>query len=178
MDTKKSKLLSILIHKIYKKDIGWNAYAWDIKHYSGIGGENSYTTKLSKLTNEQVLEYYLNNQTTFDYVYEFCKQYKSILSGKIPISLFVFAFYNLHKIDVVVAEEFFGKLATGEKLTVNNPIYHLREKLIGLLNSKTQKIPPFQYEILFNKAWNAYRKGEKMYKLYVSINETKIPKPI
>lgn len=176
--SKKAKRLAALIQKLYSFDTGRIGTAWIDKTLIGVGGGDRYLNVRAKLTNQLLIEYYNKHKVELDDVYDFCVKYEKNIISVIGFSLYLLMFYTLRKKHILDAEEFCRLLATGEMLTVTSPIYLLREKFMGLKNSKTEKIPGWHYAALTFKAWNYFRKRIPMQKLFISINEKEPVRPI
>jgi len=68
------------------------------------------------------------------------------------------------------APEFFKKLQTGEMLTVTNPIYLFRARMVADKQSKA-KLPTREILALLIKTWNAYISGQTFKVLRWSVEE-------
>jgi hypothetical protein len=64
-----------------------------------------------------------------------------------------------------LAERFFDELEHGLNLSQDNPVYHMRERLLSNRQSKA-KLPQLNLVALFFKAWLAYRDGRPMQRLF------------
>jgi hypothetical protein len=167
LQPKKAIRISSLINRVLKDNYGMLSTAW-----------NPAIHKRVNTTNHDILKYYQHNKQELDDIYEFCAKYENKISKVIPMPVYLFIFHKLRKINIIQAEEFCSKLATGNMLSGDDPIYQLRERLITLRSSKTEKAPGWHYSAYTYKAWNAYRKGKKIQKLYIAHNETGPVKPI
>jgi len=76
-----------------------------------------------------------------------------------------FCFWAFAEQDRKLAERFFDELAHGLNLSQDNPVYHLRERLLSNRRSKA-KLPQLELVALFFKAWLAYREGRPMRRLF------------
>lgn len=64
-----------------------------------------------------------------------------------------------------LAERFFDELAHGLNLSPDNPVYHLRERLLANRRAKA-KLPQLEIVALFFKAWIAYRDNRPLRRLF------------
>lgn len=76
-----------------------------------------------------------------------------------------FCFWAFAEQDRKLAERFFDELAHGLNLSQDNPVYHLRERLLSNRRSKA-KLPQLELVALFFKAWLAYREGRPLRRLF------------
>lgn len=79
--------------------------------------------------------------------------------GIITPGLAAALYYRLYAIDATAAEDFFARVGTGENLSMDNPIYRLRERL------RRNRGVRFDRKIeaaLIIKAWNAWRTDRKI----------------
>ncbi len=85
------------------------------------------------------------------------------LSFQKILSLSVIAGYKylMAERDVVASEDFWRKVCTGLGLEEGSPIIALRNKLMQDKMSKAS-LPATEKKAIIFKAWNAYRKGEKV----------------
>lgn len=83
---------------------------------------------------------------------------ENILTKKIGGSLY----YIFAGIDRYLANDFFTKLLTGERLTATSPVYHVRKVLIKDKMSKETTMKN-EYKIKYIiKAWNDFRAGKQL----------------
>lgn len=176
VDSAKSGYLSSLIQKIHSLNKNKIGTAWH-KHIPTPNARDAGSANYS-LTNQDVLNFYLDNKDEMDNVYLFCFRQKNQASKIINFVLYMLVFYVLKKININDAEDFCTSLATGEMLPGNHPIYLLREKLIEIKNTNKDKIPNWHYPALIFKAWNAYRRRQSLQRLYVGQNEQQPVLPI
>ncbi|MFT3727152.1 MAG: hypothetical protein QM759_04945 [Terricaulis sp.] len=73
--------------------------------------------------------------------------------------------YVFSQKDAVQADEFFERLMDGVELTLTNPIYHLRERLIKIRASHRVRVAEAERVALTIKAWNAYRENRPLQQL-------------
>lgn len=73
-------------------------------------------------------------------------------------ALAVYLHWRLARIDTGMAEEFFGRLYSGENLISGNPILTLRNRLMG----ETPRLGTKLCVIFVFKAWNAWGSGESL----------------
>jgi len=176
LSTTKARKLAPLLRKINYETIGYKGSAWSAN--SGVYTAHTYVSVRDYLTNQLMVEFYINNQQEIDDVYDFCIQHDKKVRKVISFPLYMLAFYNLRKINLKEAESFCEKLATGNIAEPDSPVYLLREKLLHLKNSMTDKVPSWHYPALIYKAWNYYRRRKPLVKLYISVNEKEPVKPI
>jgi hypothetical protein len=82
-----------------------------------------------------------------------------------PPSVLGFCFWAFAQQDRKLAERFLDELEHGLNLSQDNPVYHLRERLLSNRQSKA-KLPQLNLVALFFKAWLAYREGRPMQRLF------------
>lgn len=169
----KAQKVAALISRIYRLESGRVGTAWNVK----TGDNAGYMRKRKRMTNQMVVEYYQTHKAELDDIYEFCAKHERRVKKVMLFGLFLFVFYNLRKINLLQAEEFCAKLAAGDMLSHEDPIYHLREKLIMLKASDTTP-PSWHYPAYIFKAWNMYRKGGKMKRLIIRHDEVEPVIPI
>lgn len=77
---------------------------------------------------------------------------------KVPVSKTVagFCWFIFAEQNPTVTERFFADLASGQNLSNDNPVYHLRERLINNASSRGKFDTPYLVALFF-KAWNAYK---------------------
>jgi len=126
--------------------------------------ESGYRKQIAKrelATNATILSFYEKDPDTFRVLTATVKR-----EGKyIPLAPSVLALchYILEERDVNDAEEFFARLADGQGLFKNDPIYELRERLRDLRDERGAGHRYIAYTLaLVIKAWNAYRQNEKI----------------
>jgi len=175
VEVKKAGYLAPLIKRIWAQSKE-QATAFSLQHagMSRFGREYGRRT----MNNQMIVEYYQNHKEVLDSVYGYCAPFLQKATNIMQFSLFLLVFYTFRKINIVDAELFVKKLATGADLSDNDSIYHLREKLISYKNSETEKITALHFQILVTKAWNAFRKRTPIQRLAVYKTETKAPKAI
>ena len=89
-----------------------------------------------------------------------------LLGKKIaPPRLVGFCYYEFAAQNSEVAQRFFEELAHGLKLSPENPVYHLRERLLSDRQAKA-KLPQLEIVALFFKAWVHYRENRPLRKLF------------
>lgn len=72
--------------------------------------------------------------------------------------------YIFSKKDDVLCDTFFQALSSGEALTDQDPVFHLRERLIRARMQRPGMIEPAVVELIV-RAWNHTRRGTKLTKL-------------
>jgi hypothetical protein len=83
-----------------------------------------------------------------------------------------FFHYTLGRVDQKLRDTFFDGLAFGVGLSKHDPVYMLREKLIGDRASQSA-IGPYERRALIIKAWNAVYSKEKISGLrFMSVGPT------
>lgn len=88
-------------------------------------------------------------------------------------------YYTFSKIDTGDADDFFGRLSSGEGLERGNPILTLRNSLIGIKSERGVRDQAY-IGALAIKAWNKYRTGAESYTLRFvpgGANPEKFPEP-
>lgn len=89
-----------------------------------------------------------------------------LLGRKIaPPRVVGFCYYEFAARDCGIAGRFFSELAHGLNLRLDNPVYHLRERLLANRQAKA-KLPQFEIVALFFKAWLSYRDDKPVRKLF------------
>lgn len=79
-----------------------------------------------------------------------------------PTSLVALAWWVFGGIDQEDADFFFARLTDGQNLAAGDPIYELRKQLASMReNVKGERNQRYQMALTI-KAWNAYRRGEKI----------------
>lgn len=122
-------------------------------------GTRSNQNADTRVTNSDILDFYLENQDIGRHVTESGKLYDDF--GKVlPLSRIAAYRYLMSEKSVTSAEEFWDKLCMGIGLDKNSPIWVLRKKLIEDKYSKTSLSPTGRLALIY-KAWNKFRKGEE-----------------
>ena len=76
--------------------------------------------------------------------------------------------YLFHSVDTADANDFLGRLAAGEGLYKEDPIWHYRKQMVERKSKPLdKKISRRNIGALGIKAWNMYRQGEEVNKLFV-----------
>ncbi|MCC6392617.1 MAG: hypothetical protein IT167_18600 [Bryobacterales bacterium] len=89
-----------------------------------------------------------------------------LLGKKIaPPRLVGFCYYEFAAQNRDLAQRFYLELAHGLKLSPDNPVYHLRERLLADRQAKA-KLPQLEIVALFFKAWMYYRENRPLRKLF------------
>lgn len=83
-------------------------------------------------------------------------------------------YYIFHKLDPLDAEGFFGRVGTGAELTLDSPIYRLRERL---RRTRGVQLSRRIEAALTIKAWNAWRRNRPLQALGWREDEA-FPKPL
>lgn len=90
-----------------------------------------------------------------------------------PLSVVAICHYLFARQDADLSELFFDALETGTGLRVLDPVYQLRERLIGAISGSGRKIGSHELVALYFKAWIATREQRTMKMvLRWSISET------
>lgn len=76
-----------------------------------------------------------------------------------------FCYYQFAAQNHGLADRFFAELASGLNLMPDNPVYHLRERLLTDRQAKA-KLPQLDLVALFFKAWLFYREKRSLRKLF------------
>ncbi len=76
-----------------------------------------------------------------------------------------FSYWAFAEHNRTLADRFFDELAHGLNLSPDNPVYHLRERLLANRRAKA-KLPQLEIVALFFKAWLHYRDGRPLRKLF------------
>ncbi len=76
-----------------------------------------------------------------------------------------FCYYVFAAQSPTLAERFFDELAHGINMQQDNPVYHLRERLLTDRRAKA-KLPQFEIIALFFKSWLFYRENRPLRKLF------------
>lgn len=79
--------------------------------------------------------------------------------GLAPPRVLIFCYYLFSAQNQDLADRFFGQFESGARLTQDNPVYILRERLRTNSISKA-RLPLLEIVALFFKAWNTYRAGK------------------
>lgn len=85
--------------------------------------------------------------------------------GDMPASLIGLAWWVFDAIDREDADHFFTRLSDGQNLSSGDPIYELRKQLASMRNNVRGERSQRYMLALTIKAWNAYRRGEKVLQL-------------
>lgn len=97
--------------------------------------------------------------------------------GLVPSATLCGLFYIFAKKDDDMADDFCDKLITGASISIDNPIYVVRQKLIADVRA-TKKMKPLHKIALICKAWNHYRNGKKLTQFGWDPIKEPFPKPI
>lgn len=92
--------------------------------------------------------------------FEHAQRGVGLVRGVITPGLAMALYHRLYLIDATAAEEFFSRVGTGENLSMDHPIYRLRERLYG--KSRGMRLERKVEAALTIKAWNAWRADRKM----------------
>lgn len=134
---------------------------------------SSNAKKNVALTNAMVSEFFDKNKESVK---------ESISAGFIkgntlfPGTLLAGLHYEFKKLSHSLADEFIWKVATGEKLEVNTPIWLLRRVFISDQRS-IKKIPRLAKTALICKTWNIIREGKKITILKWDWKKEGFPRP-
>jgi hypothetical protein len=174
---RKASIISALIKRIIMEKRGRRNTMWST---SGNASQGHLANYRSKVTNQEIIDYYKANKNILDHRYDFSINLYEKVIKILDFARFIYAYSILSEIHIFDAEIFFTKLATGLNLGEDDPIYVLREKLIDIKSKSTdiEKIPGWHYWALIVKAWNLYRKGEKAKLIYIRSREKDAQKPI
>ncbi len=91
---------------------------------------------------------------------------KRVAHLRIPSSVACFVHFMASRYDAERAEEFFSALVDGAGLSPGNPVLALRERMFNfMVASKATRLQPGYVCALMIKAWNAFVRGQPIYKL-------------
>lgn len=82
-----------------------------------------------------------------------------------------FLHYQFAQRDAELADRFFTALESGANLSTDDPIYHLRERLLQMRSNSQKRANETFVMAVMIKAWNVYRTGGKMTQLRWRIDE-------
>lgn len=150
-------------------------FIMNFKRGQYISATQSQTKRASSaITNSDVSDFVAKNLTSLNdsYPFGYAKENKLL-----PCGLLASLHYILKGISQIEADDFCWKVAKGENLTKENPIYLLRQKLLNDIRSN-RKMSKTERLALVLKAWNLYRGKKKVSILkWESVREA-FPKPI
>lgn len=135
---------------------------------------NHKSTKATKITNYDVSEFYRKHSDSLEYSLSVGWNNKNKI---IPGSIMAGLHYCLKDINFDDATAFIKSTIDGINLGKTSPIFVLREKLIANM-SNTLKMPAAMRLAIIIKAWNAFRKGRVISKLYYDGTKEDFPKAI
>jgi hypothetical protein len=90
----------------------------------------------------------------------------------IPMSCGITLHYQFRQKDPALADIFFDAMATGESLKKSDPVYRLREQMLGRGRGRAKRLAPGVVMALTIKAWNATRKGRPLQALQWRVDES------
>lgn len=134
----------------------------------------THTKRNAFITNATVLEFVQKNK---DSVLE------SIAAGFVkentlfPATLLAGLHYEFKKLDREAADDFMWKVATGDKVGVNTPVWLLRRIFMNDARS-VKKIPRLVKTALICKTWNIVRQGKTVTILKWDWKKEGFPKPV
>lgn len=130
--------------------------------------------RAARITNNDVSEFCQKHHEGLyeSYPYGFNKQNK-LLPGVTLASMH----FVLDGIDSSMADDFCHKIANGQDISTDSPIYLLRQRLTQDLRSR-KKTPALERLALICKAWNLYRAKKKVQILKWDSVKEPFPKPI
>lgn len=139
----------------------------------GYAAHNKVSSKI-RISNADISKFVTRHKSkVYDSLeYGFNKQ-NNVVSGVLLSAMH----YVLNKINSVQADDFCWKLASGENLTKESPIYVLRTLLFENIRSR-RKIGALEKIALISKAWNAYRKNQIVKVLRWDFPKESFPKPL
>jgi hypothetical protein len=106
----------------------------------------------------------------FDAAYHGSKAARGVITPGLGMALY----YILQKLDPLDTDGFFGRVGTGAELSLDNPVYRLRERL---RRTRGVQMSRRIEAALVIKAWNAYRRNRPLQALGWREDEA-FPKPI
>lgn len=133
-----------------------------------------YSDAASKVTHAKISEYAEENLDSITESMRFGFDKENKIVPPVLLSAMHFIFKSINSND---ADEFSWKLASGANLTKDNPIYVLRQKMIMDIRQQ-KKIRSLEQLALFCKAWNLYRKNQRVSTLKWDGLKDPFPKPI
>lgn len=158
---------------------GHDLIGYAISNSIGGGGSTSdkHLNKLSLISNVAISDFYHKNSKAVQESLEYGYSQENKLTAPSILSGLYFICRRKGKED---ADDFFHKLTTGEKLSLNSPIYVLREYLLRTGRVTVRTRDKYTTIAMVCKAWNLYRIGSKRSDLHsISFNRLKesFPRP-
>lgn len=117
-------------------------------------------------TNSEIVDIYKDHPGIADAV-----RAASRVSTLIPISVFAALYYIFTMKDPDIAESFLNKLQTGDNLSPDSPILHLRNRMVTKKKNPSHRTERFLIAGYVIKSWNAYRQNKPMQRLTMSFEE-------
>lgn len=129
--------------------------------------------QLIRVTNEEVLKFVQNNYKSLSESIPEGFNSDNKLFSKSMIAALHFLFKQLNKKD---ADEFCSRLLCGDNIVKTDSIYHVRSLFTTAARTRL-KISRYEAAGVLCKAWNHYRKGEKVLKsIRFNAKKEKFPK--
>lgn len=143
--------------------------------YSWAANNKGQSSQRVYVSNQDILKYVKDNSENLD---EIIRDFQKTAKGfkYLTVSLMAGLYILYSEKSQRYAEEFFEKLTKGDSLSVTNPIFLLRERLIRDKTAK-RKMMLLERLGLCVLAWNAFRESKKLASLVFNENE-KFPRVI
>lgn len=128
-----------------------------------------------RFSNAETLAFVTRNPDLIDAI----ELMATIGTTPLPASVADYAFYRFSLLDADAAYSFFTKFALGADLERGNPILTLRNRLLGGYGADRKISREEQLSLTF-RAWNYWRKGERIFRILSNRHGKKIeiPEPI
>ena len=141
---------------------------------NGTYSKNSGDGKL-KATNKAILEFVETNPELYE-IGVYCQNHIYQNFRMIPLSSLAMLYYVLSKKNQTKTDEFFEKYSSGIDLSQNDPIRHLRDRLIKDRINKS-RLNLRDKTALMIYTWNNFIQGKKITQLLLP-RDYQFPKPI
>ncbi len=141
---------------------------------SGIFSKTGGHTRLTA-TNKSILEF-VENTPDIHEISAYCQNHIYQNFRLIPLSTIAMLYFILSKKNQTKCDEFFGKYASGIDLSKNNPIRHLRDRLIKDKMNKS-RLNLRDKTALMVYTWNNFIQGKEITQLLLP-RDYQFPKPI
>jgi len=127
------------------------------------------------ISNSEVLDWYRSNIEIND-ILSVSDHWNDISGGILTKSEYMAYLWVFAKSEAKKAYEFFNNLAFGTVTGKNDPVYHLRAKLMRCKMDSNYSMTKKYRQAIIIKAWNAFKKGKEMKLLSFSPEREKLPK--
>ena len=124
------------------------------------GGKRGTREKGSLVTNQDVREFVLGNaeiEKVVDKAISMNSKFKNI-----SFTVFGGMYFILNEVDPVKCEDFFEKLVTGANLSVDDPVYAIREKFIRISANPLLKVSVSDAVFYVAKAWCLFKENKQV----------------